>query len=166
MRSSGITSVREKRCLSSPFLTDLTHHRNRALNFHYREACRFFVFSFSRHLAVSSRLIHPVLVALTLVSMSECMNKKKNPKMSGILCLDLVSPLYVVISLFFISSWNVNLNLRLHIFRACFVKVWLLIGQFFLMRAISRATEYQNCWHEGFYCFKCYLYFLCTKWIN
>lgn len=40
MRSSGVTrSVREKRCLSWPFLNNLTHLRNRALNFHYREVC-------------------------------------------------------------------------------------------------------------------------------
>lgn len=48
----------------------------------------------------------------------------------------------------------------------CFLKVWLLIEQRLGMSAVPKASECEMSQREGFYCFKCYLYFLCTKWIN
>lgn len=45
----------------------------------------------------------------------------------------------------------------------CFLKVWLLIEQRLRMSAVPKASEFEMGQREGFYCFKCYLYFLCTK---
>lgn len=159
-----LASKRSDVCL--PHSSDLTNHRNRALN--YQKVCRFLC-SRSPNTCLFLKINSSCAGGFNVnfnVGVHEQQKKSEN------VYLLMFSPcfiFYVAFSLLFPVKMLIWIETSHGQSMFCFLKVWLLIGClvfFFWIRAISTASEFQICWHEGFYCFKCYLYFLCTKWIN